>query len=293
MVGRRLVTLVGILSALAVLTAPAATADMAFEDELGDQRNTENLVAPDITGVEVSNTPGGLITFRVRIANHQTLPAGTAVVLLFDLDHRSGTGDVGGFESAVTHRVDDSGAVRLVLEHFDEDLIQLVEVPATGLSSSFADGVFTLTIPRRVLGHTVSFTFGMYAVLFDPDGRDHAVDDAPNSGRWTYELTNLPAPRLSTTRLVGKPGRPRAGRKFVVGTTIRRADTGQMVTAGNVTCTARIGKSKVRAVGLFAGGQARCAVTVPRGAKGGTLRGTITVRAAGAAVRRTFSYRVG
>ncbi|MBA2741222.1 MAG: hypothetical protein H0U46_04340 [Actinobacteria bacterium] len=50
---------------------------------------------------------------------------------------------------------------------------------------------------------------------------------------------------------------------------------------------------KVRATGAFSGGQARCVVALPRNAKGKTLRGSITVRAAGAKLTRAFSYRVG
>ena len=56
--------------ALAALCAAVASADELFEDPAGDNQG----VAPDVTTVEVSNTADGTITFRITIANYQTLP---------------------------------------------------------------------------------------------------------------------------------------------------------------------------------------------------------------------------
>jgi hypothetical protein len=279
----------------AALAAPsvlvAAAADEAFEDPANDQRNTEGLVAPDITGVNVSNTRDGLITFRVTMANTQTLPPGSAVVFLFDLDREIATGDQ-GFENAVSHVVDLAGQSRLVFERWEESIFRLVEIPASSLTSTVGGGVYTLTIPRRELANTRGFEFGLYAVLFDQDGDDHAVDDAPNANLFDYDLTNLPAPRLLTSRLSVVPVRPVAGRSFVVGTQIRRSDTGMAVTTGTVSCNVRVGSTRLRARGSFGPRGARCTMTVPASAKGKRLSGSVTVRAAGAVVTRRFSFRV-
>lgn len=289
--GTRLVTVAALLGTVGLLVAPSASGDTSFEDGAGDQRNTEELVAPDITTVHVSNTRDGLITFRLSIANHASLPGGSRIAVLLDLDRSIATGDQ-GFEYAVRHDVDGTGRATLVFERWEESVFQLVQIPAESLTSSFSGGVFTLSIPRGELRNTTGFQFGMYAALLDPDGDDHAVDDAPNANLWTYDLTGLPAPRLSTTRLAVMPGRPVAGKTFVVHAGVRRADTGSTVATASVTCTARVGKTKLRSVGRFSDGRARCAVSVPRSAKGKTLRGTITIRADRAAVTRSFSYRV-
>jgi hypothetical protein len=119
-----------------------------------------------------------------------------------------------------------------------------------------------------------------------------AVDDAPNTELWSYELVGLPAPRLSTQRLLVRPAQPIAGRSFTVQALVRRSDSGETVTSGSVSCTARVGTTRLRTRGGFGGGRAQCVVSVPRNAKGKTLRGTLTVRAAGASLSRPFSYRI-
>ncbi len=281
-------TAAGLATLLMVTQAGAQT---TFQDPEADQRNTEDLVAPDITSVQVSNTRDGVVTFRVTIGDHGTLPPASAIVLLFDTDREFGTGDQ-GFEYAVSHLVDESSQASIVLERWDASIFRLVAIPATAITSNFEAGVFTVSVPRGALGNTIGFDFGLYAARFDLDGDDHAVDDAPNTDLWTYDLSGLPAPRLSTQRLVVTPGRPVAGRTFTVGALVRRSDTGGAVGAATVTCTARVGKARVRAIAAFSGGQARCVVSIPRNATGKALRGTLTVRAAGARLSRPFSYRV-
>ena len=153
--------------------------------------------------------------------------------------------------------------------------------------------MYTLHIPRGQLRNTLVFEFGMYAAALNLAApTKSAVDDAPNTELWSYELVGLPAPRLSTQRLLVRPAQPIAGRSFTVQALVRRSDSGETVTSGSVSCTARVGTTRLRARGGFGGGRAQCVVSVPRSAKGKTLRGTLTVRAAGASLSRPFSYRI-
>ena len=277
---------------VALLTGTQAAAEVSFEDALGDQRNMEDLIAPDITSVEVSNATNGVITFRVRIANHTTLPPRSRLAVLFDLDRRQETGFT-GFEYAFSHEIDDAGQARLKFERWDEPSFEFVLLPTTGLVSEFSGGVYTLQIPRERLQNTLLFEFGMYAAALNLAAPNKsAVDDAPNTELWSYELVGLPAPRLSTQRLLMRPARPIAGRSFTVQALVRRSDSGETVTSGSVSCTARVGTARLRARGGFGEGRAQCVVAVPRNAKGRTLRGTLTVRAAGATLSRPFSYRI-
>ena len=287
----------GLALAAAIALAVASTASggpeqASFEDAVGDQRNMEDLVAPDITSVEVSNTSNGLITFRVTIANHASLPPRSRIAVLFDVDRRQATG-FGGFEYAVSHEIDDVGQAQILFERWDEAGLEFIALPTTNLVSEFANGVYTLRIPRSQLENAIVFEFGMYAAALNLAAPNRsAVDDAPNAELWPYALTGLAAPELSTTRLAVMPGRPVAGKSFVVHTGVTRRDTGAAVTSGSVACAARIGTGRVRAAGRFSNGRARCAVTVPRNAKGKTLRLTITIRAERATLTRTFSFRV-
>jgi hypothetical protein len=275
-----------------LLTGTQASADVAFEDALGDQRNMEELVAPDITSVSVSNTPDGVITFQVTIANHTTLPPRSRIAVLFDLDRRQATGFT-GFEYAFSHETDDTGQAQLKFERWDEANLEFDVLPNTGIVSEFSNGVYTFRIPRGRLQNTILFEFGMYAAALHPAAEaKSAVDDAPNAELWRYELVGLPAPRLSTQRLVVIPTRPVAGRPFTVQALVRRSDSGETVTAGSVRCTARVGTTRLRARGGFGGDRAQCVVSVPRTARGKTLRGTLIVRAVGASVSRPFSYRI-
>ena len=288
----RFLRLAMLASLVALLTGTQAAADVSFEDALGDQRNMEELIAPDITSVAVSNSTNGVIAFRVTIANHTTLPPRSRIAVLFDLDRRQATGFT-GFEYAFSHEIDDAGQARLKFERWDEANLEFDLLPTNELVSEFSNGVYTLHIPRGRLQNTLVFEFGMYAAALNLAApTKSAVDDAPNTELWSYELVGLPAPRLSTQRLLVRPAQPIAGRSFTVQALVRRSDSGETVTSGSVSCTARVGTTRLRARGGFGGSRAQCVVTVPRNAKGKTLRGTLTVRAAGASLSRPFSYRI-
>jgi hypothetical protein len=97
---------------------------------------------------------------------------------------------------------------------------------------------------------------------------------------------------LTATKPKGAPTAPRAGKPFVVSSTITRSDTFETVSAGSVVCVVRAGATRVRAVGRFRGGSAQCAMTVPKSASRKTLRGTITVSALDTSVSKPFSFRV-
>ena len=289
----RLLGLAVLATIATLLTGTQAAADVAFEDAVGDQRNMDDLIAPDITSVQVSNAANGVITFQVRIANHATLPPRSRIAVLFDLDRRQATGFPGGFEYAFSHEIDDAGQAQLKFERWDEPNLEFDLLPTTGLVSEFSNGVYTFRIPRGRLENTILFEFGMYAAALNLAALNKsAVDDAPNTELWSYELVGLPAPRLSTQRLLVRPAKPVAGRSFTVQALVRRSDTGATVTAGSVSCTARVGTMRLRARGGFGGERAQCVVSVPRTAKGKTLRGTLTVRAAGTSLSRPFSYRI-
>lgn len=280
----------GAVVALAVV--PGGAAQAVFVDLSGDQIPFEDLVAPDITTVEVVNTDGGVIGFRVAIANYPALPPRSRIAVLFDLDRNFATG-FSGFEYAFSHEIGSNGDVRLLFERWNLPKLEFDVLPTTDLISTFEEGLYTLLIPRGRLENTRAFDFGLYAALFHPTREGRAArDDAPNANIWTYELSGLPPPRLTASALVLTPRRPVAGRQLTVSAVVRHLDTGAAVDTATVSCRARLGRTPLRARGVFRARNAHCIIGIPRDARGKRLAGAITVRSAGATVTKRFSFRV-
>jgi hypothetical protein len=282
----------GLVAATAVLAglvwAAAGLADASFSDPAGDQRaasggGTEVAnAAPDITRVDVSNGQDGVVMFRVTIANYRDLPSNAFLAIFFDLDRNDETGDLGD-EAQVGFT---TGG--LVFERWDGQ--RMVRASTEAILADFSDGVFSVAIHRGVLDGVTSFDFlvGSSARVNELLG----TDIAPVLGEhWTYNLV-LGTLGLRASSLSAVPARPVAGKTFTVRTTVTRTDTRTIVSSGSVTCTARVGGSTIRARGGFSGGNARCVLTVPRGAAGKLLRGTLAVRVDGASVRRSYSFHV-
>jgi hypothetical protein len=267
----------------------AGFADEAFLDPVGDQaaaRGGGSEVAsagPDITRVEVSNAQDGLVSFRITIANYNELPANAFVAVFLDLDRNLDTGDLGD-----DAQIGLSPARGVTYERWDG--MRMVPVPAGSLRVSFANGVLTVEIPRNELNGTASFDF-LVGALAEID-EFVATDFAPKLGsHWRYNLV-IGEFALRASAVAARPSRPVAGGQFTVSTAVTRADTRTPLAVGSVGCTARIGNAAIRTRGRLASGRASCAMTVPRTAAGKLLRGTLTIRSAGASVRKPYSFRV-
>ena len=283
--------------AIAALAAGAAQADTSYSDPVGDMYATSPVVVGlDLTAVEVSNTPDGTITFRATIANAQTLPVLGAIGVALDLDKNLDTGN-DGLEALAVYFKDPFGRESLEFERWSATEGELVEVPTTAMSASFSEGVFSWTVPRSDLLDTDGFAFGVLTLVFAPDLANFAADVAPDSDQlWVYDLVGLapppPPPTLSASNPTGTPRRPLAGKRFTASVIVTRSDTGETMTSGTVACVVRVGTARVPAAGRFRGGRAQCAMTVPRNAKGRALRGTMTIGAVGASVKKPFSFHV-
>ena len=286
-VSKWLVATTAMLAGLVWVAAGLAAA--SFSDPAGDQRAAGGGGAeianagPDITRVDVSNRQDGVISFRITIANYRDLPANAFLAIFFDLDRNFDTGDLGD-----EAQVGWSPSAGVAFERWNGQ--RMAAAPAGSILASFAEGVFTLEIPRSELDGVSSFDFlvGSSALVNEL----LATDVAPVLGsHWTYNLV-LGKLTLRASSVVGIPTRPVAGKLFTVSSGVTRSDTGTAVRSGAVTCTARTGRAAIQARGRFAGGRARCSMTVPRGAAGKVLSGALTIRVDGASVRRAYSFRV-
>jgi hypothetical protein len=277
----------------AVLAAGSALA-VTFTDGTADTvavpqgADVTGVTPVDMTLVDVTNTPDGRITFRITVTN-QTLPPLTIVGVAINHDRNGATGDQ-GVDSTLDFVVQQGG--QMGISHQRWNGTDFVDVTPTQASGGFAAGVLTLSVPRSELGNTRSIDFEALALVFRADLMALVADIAPDTANaYTYDLVGLPAPRLTATRPTGVPARPVAGRAFVVSTAVTN-DADQAVRSGTVTCVVRVGTARIRAAGRFVGGRARCSMTVPRTARGKTIRGTMTIRSGGATATAAFSFRV-
>lgn len=263
--GRRIVLLGAIFAAL-VLGPGGAGAATTFTDPGGDAVGG----AADMTQVVVSNDFDGNITIAMTIPNRTTFTTDDTLVIVFDTDKNASTG-TSGIDYAI---VAGAGGVALLRG----DGTTFVATAQTTLRA--ADNNKTVTVNRSELGGTTGFIFGASTFL---DSSETAVDDAPDSGAWIYDLDLKPV--LDTLAARFAPAKPKAGKVFrLAGTTLRLED-GTTVKADSITCVAKLNGKRLAG---------RCSWRMPKNAKGKRLVVTLTAHYKGATTTFTpWRFRVG
>jgi hypothetical protein len=287
---------VGLVQVVSTDYAPAGggtwigPGDMTFDDPSGDED-----AAPDVTKVDVSDASDGFVVFRIATPNYPTLSPDKLYGVDIDLVGRPDSAD----EVFVTYLSSD-GSIEIDREVNGN---AMPADPPYRASARYADGVLTLSIHRSELDDAGAFKFSVVTADIvgrgEPEGpqRDgdiEALDIAPNgllSGKlFAYRLAHAPPVHLALGAPLGIPIRPAGGKRFAVGVVVRRSDTYGVVRAGSVACSIVAGGKRVRATGSFRRGRAQCSFVVPTGRRSVRIRGTISVRAAGASIRSTFTY---
>lgn len=288
---RRAWTMLAAAAGAGLIVVAVATA-ATFQDPAGDQLDAASFPGPDITTVDVTNTPDGTLTFRMTIANYPALVPETAVGFVLDLDKDLDTGS-DGFEAQLAYFVETGGTS---FAFYTWDGLDLIEADTTRLTAAYAEGVLTVTVPRSELENTTGFAFGALALRVQQQPPELAVDVAPDGEElWTYDLVGLAPPKpptLTIGEINGVPVLPVPGKRFVATALVTRSDTRQLVDRAAVSCAVRVGTKPLKATGRHRSFNAQCAMTVPKNAKGKTLRGTMTVKAAGATTTKAFRFRV-
>jgi hypothetical protein len=256
---------------------------VTVSDPVGDHE-----AAPDVTQVDVSDTKSGVITFAVTTPSHARITGDDWLELDVDIDRRRSTGG-GGAEAVVGI---DGGEPYVGRWSADEE--DFVAARGSGVQVRSAGGVTTFTVPRRFLDDVASFDFYLMSGDWDPENEeDDALDFAPDGDAWwKYVLANKPPLSLIAGEPRGVPARPVAGKSFTVTVPVRRSDTARGVTSGSVACDFTVSGKRVRVSGRVASGIARCSLSVPSGASGSTLRGSMLVRSSGKSVKTGFAFRV-
>jgi len=182
---------------------------------------------------------------------------------------------------------------------------------ATGLGPTAAEGC-TGTSPvvcSKQLGgevgeatagwawHVVAAGAGIYEIAAslattegDPNTANNTsafrVTVAPPSAAPSPPAT--PAVRAGSPRVA--PARPKAGSNITVRVPVRVGS--QLVRPIGVRCTAVIGRLRLTGTARATAGTATCVYRTPSTARGKTVRGALSFRAAGVSIKRTFTIRL-
>ena len=258
-----------------------SAAPVAVTDPAGDQDG-----APDITNVRVSDLKSGWVTFAISTPNYAALPAEAVLALVLDVDDNTLTGQAGAEVLVAV------GAGEVSLERWDSRSGWVPDGLPTRARVRQGQGQVLVDVHADELDNTRRLGFALIGLDVNAfDEQVQGIDLAPDDGGyWRYALTNKVAVKLTFTKIVTKPARPRAGRSFTVGFAATRSDTGRAVASGTVGCRVIAKEKRIPARGRIAGGAGLCTFVVPRAARGSVVRGTVTVRSGGASLARDFAF---
>ena len=281
------------MKALVVLIAALVFAGVAAADTYPDS-TSEDAASADISTVTVTNDPTAkTISFQVAIANMPSIEDGAAIAIYLDIDLNPATGSDGAeYEFAF----DNTDSVLTVW-----DGAEFADTRATDVTSSYANGVLSVQFLAADIGSPTGFNF-VVGTVRGPDPNNPAVDQAPDTGVWTYTLRTAPPPPTTTTPTTttspGKKvtvlsthavysGKPKAGKTFVVRGLRVALSTGTVAAATGLRCTATLAGKTLKGTG-----KTGCTFHLLARAKGKRL----VIHARGkyhtTAVRATVSWKV-
>lgn len=278
-------------------TSPAVIAanTTTFTDSTG-----EDPAAPDITTIVVSNDDAGMVSFRVNVPNRPTLGQDMLVDLFVDTDNNPATGsqEIPGIDYVVELA---RGEINLFKWDGTGFTRRFGDPSAVTLAFSYQGGV-TIRISAAELGSTTRFNFLVTVesgVVVDPvtgdlDFTNAKGDAAPGGGAGFFNyVVNIAKPTLIVRRVATSPAAPSAGKPFTMRLTTARSDTGAVIQNGRVTCVGRAGTARLRAqTTRVTRGAAVCTWLIPKGAKGKSFRGSVSVVFEGLRASRSYSARI-
>jgi hypothetical protein len=279
-----------LIAAAAIVAAGATAAGSQHWTDPVDDAGT----AAELTDVAVSNDDAGTVTFRLSIANRESLTPFDDVYVVLDSDADTRTGNNRGHDLVVGA---ERGGTKLYAMRWDagEDDWVDIDTPQS-LGYAWESGAAVLTVARRDLGMPTSFRF--WVGSWNADTEDEDV--LPERGDLAYSL-NLPFALHVVIGGYALTDPPAGGSQFVLATQFARDDTGATVHTGTITCSARVGGKDLKPawkphfLPLNVGGdttQAVCGWIVPKAAKGKVLRSTVTLSLGGKSATRLFSAKV-
>lgn len=280
---RRLMILMAAVAAAFAAAAGAAASSGTFADPAGDAAG-----APDITAIAMNDSATGLLQIGVTVTG-LTVTTPTELAIFFDTDRNSATGDT-GWEYALMVMHDSSGG-QYNLMHWTGTTFEIMDAPS--LTFAAAGDVYTFSLSKTELGSPPSFTFGSLAAATDANGEITASDRAPDGGSWTYELSTKPVvvtPVIQAPVLT--PAKPKAGKSLSVAFPVVRSDDGTPLLTGTMICDPSVNGKVIAHRESFTNGKARLAFTIPKSAKGKTIRVQVTIRLGAQSAHKVATYKV-
>jgi hypothetical protein len=218
------------------------------------------------------------------------------VLMFIDTDQQATTGspDFAGADYSIEL---DPGSVGL----FKWNGSDFVAAPSqSSVTYSYDATGATIRASAADLGGTKAFNFfvGAFAgITIDATGNadftNAHLDAAPDAGHGLFAYQVVTKLTLSVQAFTTSPKPAKAGKRFIAGLAATESDTNGPVKAGTVACSATLGGKHLSPTAhVVANGIAACAWSLPRTAKGKTLRGSVSLTVRGTTVVRTFAVKV-
>ena len=271
--------------------ARGATNSQSYQDSTG-----EDAAAPDITSIGVANDDTGAITFQINISNRPAFTPDMLLDIYLDTDKNAATGDSQIFGSEYVIELQ-PGAVGL-FQWNGSDFVGAAS--QSSLTFSYGTSGATIRVNALDLSRTKGFNFAVdvaSGITVDasgnPDFTNVHDDIAPDPGHGTFAYQVLAKVTLTVGAFTTSPKPAKAGRAFSAGLAVTESDTNAGVDQGTITCTARIaGKAVPLKAKRLVDGIAVCVWSIPKTARGKTIRGSIALALQGAQTSRTFSAKI-
>jgi hypothetical protein len=288
-----LATAVGIFVSSASAVSLAQNSTIAtFSDSVGEIAG-----GPDIGTVTVS-LDGAVLTVEGKVTSMPEVLSEGAVMFTLNTDSNQATGELRGADYVLF--MDMKTLQGSVLRWNGGDYVaadKVADPSRTLISGGSAGFMFNLAN----FGSPTHIELAMMVVKGSTDSG--LIDIAPDSGLWAFDTTVAPAPAPvpTPTPAVVKPvfgtattipAKPVAGKKVVFTLAVNRSDTGAPLTTGKMVCDPSYKGIVIKHAESFTGGTAKLVFTVPKAAKGKTVKVKVTIVSGKQSATKVVTYKV-
>ena len=271
--------------------ARSATNSQSYLDSTG-----EDPAAPDITSIGVTNDDTGAITFQINIANRPAFTPDMLLDIILDTDKNAATGASQALGADYLIELQ-PGAVGLFQWNGSDFVFAASQ---SSLTFSYGTGGATIRVNARDLGRTKGFNFASTVasgIVVDANGNADFTnaheDRAPDPGHGMFAYGVIAKLTLTVSAFTTSPTPAKAGKSFSAGLAVTESDTNAAVDQGAVACAARIaGKAVPVKAKRLINGIAVCIWSIPKTARGKTIRGSIALNVQGTQTSRTFTAKI-
>jgi hypothetical protein len=260
--------------------------DASVEDATGDAPSSA-----DITSVQLSDTSAGFLTFKIGLARRPSPQTAIAVFLDTDRNKATGAGTVGAEYALYADSLNESDPY-VDFRQFKRKTNAAVDFNYTE-EATVHGGVLRVRLNgfRRFAPG-----FNLAVATLGEKGK---LDQAPDSGVWSYHMRRQVKPTLS---LVGgvktTPRKPRAGHRFAASIHVKGSHGVDVLNdTFNFGCPGTVGHGKPDLGGYPSdpsNATLRCIWRIPPGTSGRAFRGSLTIRLhlGGQTLSRSISARI-